>query len=84
MLRHRAASRVSRAISLSAWKSTNTLKHKDQPMPAKSKDQQKFMGAELQRKREGKPTKTDMGEEQLSDFASTKRKNLPKKVRGKK
>lgn len=53
-------------------------------MPAKSKDQQKFMGAELQRKREGKPTKTNMDEADLIDFASTKRKGLPKKVKGKK
>ena len=37
------------------------------------------MGSELQRKREGKETKTDMSEEQLKDFAETKEKNLPLK-----
>lgn len=53
-------------------------------MPAKSKAQQGMMGAELARKRAGKATKTDMTESQLKDFASTPRKGLPKKVKGKK
>lgn len=48
-------------------------------MPAKSKAQQKFMGAELARKRAGKGTKTGMSEQQLSDFAATKRSKLPAK-----
>ncbi len=48
-------------------------------MPAKSKAQQRFMGAELERKREGKKTKTGMSEKQLHDFASTKRKELPRR-----
>jgi len=48
-------------------------------MPAKSKAQQRFMGAELARKRAGKKTKTKMSEKQLGEFASTKRKGLPKK-----
>ncbi len=39
-------------------------------MPAQSEKQRKFMGAELQRKREGKKTKTNMSESQLEDFAS--------------
>ena len=39
-------------------------------MPAKSEKQRKFMGAELERKREGKKTKTGMSEKQLEDFAS--------------
>jgi hypothetical protein len=39
-------------------------------MPAKSEKQRKFMGAELQRKREGKKTRTGMSEDQLEDFAS--------------
>jgi hypothetical protein len=39
-------------------------------MPAQSEKQRKFMGAELQRKREGKKTQTDMTEKQLEDFAS--------------
>ena len=53
-------------------------------MPAKSKAQQQFMGAELARKRKGKATKTDMSEAQLKEYASTKRKGLPKKVKAKK
>ena len=39
-------------------------------MPARSEKQRKFMGAELQRKREGKKTQTDMTEKELEDFAS--------------
>lgn len=50
-------------------------------MPSKSRSQQKFFGAELQRKREGKQTKTDMSTAQLEDYASTKHKGLPKKVK---
>jgi hypothetical protein len=50
-------------------------------MPAKSKAQQKFMGAELARSRAGKKTQTGMSEDQIEDFASTKRKG---KVKGKK
>lgn len=48
-------------------------------MPSVSKKQQKFMGAELARKRAGKKTQTGMSEKQLKDFASTKRKGLPNK-----
>lgn len=48
-------------------------------MPAVSKKQQRFMGAELRRKRAGKKTKTKMTEAQLKEFAETKRKKLPKK-----
>jgi hypothetical protein len=39
-------------------------------MPAQSEKQRKFMGAELQRKREGKKTQTGMTEKELEDFAS--------------
>ncbi len=39
-------------------------------MPAKTEKQRKFMGAELQRKREGKETKTDMSESELEKYAS--------------
>ena len=46
-------------------------------MPAKSKAQQRFMGAELARRRAGKRTRTGMSEAQLEEFASTKRKGLP-------
>jgi len=47
--------------------------------PSVSKSQQRFMGAELSRKRAGLSTKTNMSESQLKDFASTARKGLPKK-----
>ena len=53
-------------------------------MPAKSKAQQRFMGAELARKRKGKKTKTTMSEGELADFAATKHAGLPKKVKAKK
>lgn len=46
-------------------------------MPSLSQRQQKFMGAELARKRAGEKTQTGMSEEQLRDFASTPRKGLP-------
>ena len=46
-------------------------------MPSVSRRQQKFMGAELARKRAGKKTITGMSEKQLKEFASTKRKGLP-------
>jgi hypothetical protein len=50
-------------------------------MPAKSKAQQKFMGAELGRARAGKATQTGMSQQQLKDFASTPRKGLPAKAK---
>lgn len=49
-------------------------------MPSVSKAQQSFMGAELNRKRSGKKTQTNMSEGQLIDFASTKLSDLPQKV----
>jgi hypothetical protein len=52
-------------------------------MPAKSKAQQGFMGAELARKRAGKGTKTGMSEKQLKDFAGTKQKGLPARAKKK-
>jgi len=52
-------------------------------MPSKSKAQQRFMGADLERAREGKKTRTGMTESQLKDFASTKRKGLPNRVKPK-
>ena len=45
--------------------------------PAKSKAQQRFMGAELASKQAGKKTQTGMSTKQLKEFASTKRKGLP-------
>ena len=44
-------------------------------MPAKTEKQRKFMGAELQRKREGKKTQTDMSEKELEEFASKPKKD---------
>lgn len=38
-------------------------------MPSKSEKQRKFMGAELERAREGKKTETGMSKRQLEDFA---------------
>lgn len=51
-------------------------------MPAVSKRQQMFMGAELARKRAGAKTRTGMSEAQLRDFAKTKRKGLPASAGG--
>lgn len=42
-------------------------------MPAKSEKQRKYMGAELERKRAGKKTKTGMTEKQLKDYASKRK-----------
>jgi hypothetical protein len=39
-------------------------------MPAKTEKQRRFMGAELERKREGKKTQTDMSESELAKMAS--------------
>jgi hypothetical protein len=44
------------------WRSTT--------MPAKTEKQRKFMGAELERKREGKKTRTGMSESELEKMAS--------------
>ena len=43
-------------------------------MPSKSEKQRKFMGADLERAREGKKTRTGMSEQQLKDFAKKPRK----------
>lgn len=48
-------------------------------MPATSQAQQKLMGADLERLRQGKSTRTGMTREQLEHFAGTKRKGLPKR-----
>lgn len=50
-------------------------------MPAKSKKQQQFMGAELARKRAGQQTQTGMTTDQLLDYARTSTKGLPTKVK---
>ena len=45
-------------------------------MPARTEKQRRFMGAELERKREGKKTQTGMTEKELEKFASkTKKKS---------
>jgi Protein of unknwon function (DUF3008) len=41
------------------------------------------MGAELARRRAGKKTKTGMSEEQLEEFARSKRKKLPARAKKK-
>ena len=53
-------------------------------MPAKSKKQRRFMGAELARKRRGKKTRTGMSAKQLKEFAGTSEKGLPLKKRKRK
>ena len=42
-------------------------------VPAKTEKQRKFMGAELQRKREGKKTQTGMSEKELEKMASKRK-----------
>ena len=49
--------------------------------PAVSKRQQQFMGTELGRKRAGKKTVTGMSERLLEEYAATKHKGLPAKVK---
>ena len=51
--------------------------------PAASKAQQQYMAAALERKREGKPKKSDptMSEAQMEEYASTKHKDLPQKAK---
>jgi hypothetical protein len=39
-------------------------------MPARTEKQRRFMGAELERKREGKKTQTNMSEGELEKMAS--------------
>ena len=39
-------------------------------MPARTEKQRRFMGAELERKREGEKTQTDMSESELEKMAS--------------
>lgn len=54
-------------------------------MPAKSRAQAGFFGAELARKKAGKKTKTKMTESQLSEYLEgSKLKGLPLRVKKKK
>ena len=48
-------------------------------MPAVSKRQRRFMGAELARFRAGQRTQTGMTEEQLEDYAGTEERGLPRR-----
>ena len=48
-------------------------------MPAKTEKQRRFMGAELERKREGKKTETGMSEPELEKMASKKSSSGKKK-----
>jgi hypothetical protein len=50
-------------------------------MPAKSRKQQQWAGAELARRREGKKPQSDISTESLTDFAETKTKKLPTRVK---
>ncbi len=50
-------------------------------MPAKSKAQQRMMGADLARARAGKRTRTGMSVAQLEDYAATPTKGLPERKR---
>jgi len=50
-------------------------------MPAKSKAQQRFMGMKYEQAKEGKRTGLDMTKSQLRDFAATKTKGLPQRVK---
>lgn len=44
-------------------------------MPAKSEKQRRLMGADLARKRAGKPTRTGMSEKQLREFTHKGKKH---------
>lgn len=48
-------------------------------MPAKSQQQQKYMGYELNKQRTTGHNDTGMSEKQLRDFAKTKRRGLPQR-----
>ena len=50
-------------------------------MPAKSKAQQRFFGAELARSRAGKKTRTGLSRRVLRKFAKTRRRGLPARKR---
>jgi hypothetical protein len=51
-------------------------------MPAVSLKQRRLAGADLARKRAGKPTKTGMSEAQLKDFAAKPQIKPPTRPRG--
>jgi hypothetical protein len=47
-------------------------------VPAKTEKQRRFMGAELERKREGKKTQTGMSESELEKMATKKSSSTKK------
>lgn len=53
-------------------------------MPAQSQAQQQMMAADLARKEKGEKTRTGMSESDLREFAETKRKGLPKRIKDRK
>jgi hypothetical protein len=53
-------------------------------MPSVSKRQQHFMGMEYGKAKAGQKLDVDMTKKQLREFAATKTKGLPTKVKGKK
>ncbi len=53
-------------------------------MPSVSRSQQRFMFAELAKKKKGEKGKTKMTPTQLAEFTKTKTKGLPEKVKPKK
>jgi hypothetical protein len=53
-------------------------------MPARSKKEARFFGAELGRKRAGKKTVTGMSATKLEEYAGTGQKGLPEKKKRKK
>lgn len=52
-------------------------------MPAVSKRQRRFMGADYARAKAGKKTKTGMSKAQLKEYASIEEKDLPAKAKKK-
>jgi hypothetical protein len=49
-------------------------------MPAVSKAQRRLMGADMQRARQGKGTRTGMSQAQLTHYAGTASKGLPERM----
>jgi hypothetical protein len=58
------------ASSTRRRRSCSEAQQKEPAMPAKTEKQRRFMGAELERKREGKKTQTGMSESELEKMAS--------------
>jgi hypothetical protein len=65
-----AVGRSRNARSGGSGQAASGTRQKEETMPAKTEKQRRFMGAELERKREGKKTKTGMSEAELEKWAS--------------